>query len=266
MHPPARPPCTATRASTRRHGVVSDRRDRLFERPQDLVDFRFDADVVDVFPDMIRRSVPGYETAVTLSAWLASRHLSAGARCYDLGCSLLATSLALSHWGASASPHIVAVDNSAAMIERAHELLVALRDAGQAPDIELVEADIEDVAIEDAAAVVMNFTLQFVAPGRRAALLQGIRRGLRADGALVVSEKLLFDDAAEQDYLEAAHLDFKRANGYSDTEIDGKRTALENVMQPDTEARLRARLQAAGFTRVYTWFRCLNWISVIALP
>ncbi len=65
-------------------------RDTLYQRPQDLIDFRFDARVVDVFPDMIRRSVPDYETVVTLSAWLASRHLDCGAKLYDLGCSLLA--------------------------------------------------------------------------------------------------------------------------------------------------------------------------------
>ena len=63
-----------------------------------------------------------------------------------------------------------------------------------------------------------------------------------------------------------AHHDFKRANGYSDLEVSQKRTALENVMVPDTEEIHRTRLAAAGFSRVTVWFRCLNWISFIAQP
>ncbi|MDH5191063.1 MAG: carboxy-S-adenosyl-L-methionine synthase CmoA, partial [Gammaproteobacteria bacterium] len=37
--------------------------DNLYSNPQNyIVDFAFDKNVASVFPDMIRRSVPGYET------------------------------------------------------------------------------------------------------------------------------------------------------------------------------------------------------------
>ena len=43
-------------------------RDDLYDRPQAVVDFRFDERTAAVFPDMIHRSVPGYATLLQLFA------------------------------------------------------------------------------------------------------------------------------------------------------------------------------------------------------
>ena len=56
--------------------------------------FRFDEQVVKVFPDMITRSVPGYELVVPMIGMLARRYAQPGSRIYDLGCSLGAATLA----------------------------------------------------------------------------------------------------------------------------------------------------------------------------
>lgn len=40
--------------------------DRLFATERRPEDFRFDASVARVFPDMIRRSVPGYTTVIPM--------------------------------------------------------------------------------------------------------------------------------------------------------------------------------------------------------
>ena len=85
-------------------------------------------------------------------------------------------------------------------------------------------------------------------------------------GALILSEKLRFEDAAEQALLTDLHLDFKRANGYSELEIAQKRSAIEHVMKPDSLQQHRERLLDAGFSRVVPWFQCLNFASLIALP
>ena len=129
-----------------------------------------------------------------------------------------------------------------------------------------VGTDIQTTPIESACAVVMNYPLQFVAPEQRLKLLSRIRAGLQQDGALIVSEKIRFADRALQAYFDEAHLDFKRANGYSDLEISQKRTALEDVMKPDTLEPHQARFADAGFSKVDVWFRCLNWASFIARP
>ena len=119
--------------------------------------------------------------------------------------------------------------------------------------------------IEAADAVVMNYTLQFVAPALRQGLLQRIHAGLKSSGVLIVSEKIRFDDPLLQTEFEAAHLDFKRANGYSELEISQKRSALENVMKPDTLPEHQQRLQQAGFTSQTLWFQCFNFCSMVAI-
>ena len=92
------------------------------------------------------------------------------------------------------------------------------------------------------------------------------RQALLPGGALILSEKLRFEDDADQALLNELHLAFKRANGYSELEIAQKRSAIENVMKPDSLQQHRERLLAAGFSRVVPWFQCLNFASLIALP
>ena len=100
------------------------KRDDLFASPLGNVPrFAFDQAVVDVFPDMIQRSVPGYQTIINLCGELAARFVQADSNCYDLGCSLGASSLAIRQQIDQPGVSIIAVDNSAAMLERCQSLL-----------------------------------------------------------------------------------------------------------------------------------------------
>jgi tRNA (cmo5U34)-methyltransferase len=228
-----------------------------------IVDFAFDEAVAAVFPDMIRRSVPGYETVIPVTGLLAARELRAAGRtpprAYDLGCSLGATSLAMLRQLGDAWCEVTAVDSAPAMIERARTLVSDTR-------LQFVCADIRSLALEPCQVVVLNYVLQFLPPADRPAMLERIRAAVAPDGLLILSEKIRFDDPDIQRDFDAAHLDFKRANGYSELEISQKRTALENVMIIDTEEQHRQRLRAAGFTRVRKWYQCLNWVSFEARP
>ncbi|BCG26192.1 carboxy-S-adenosyl-L-methionine synthase CmoA [Pseudomonas sp. No.21] len=242
--------------------------DRIYATPQaQVTDFAFNEDVVKVFPDMIKRSVPGYPTIVENIGVLAARFAQPNTRLYDLGASLGAVTQALRRHVRSEGCRVLAVDNSAAMVERCREYLHAQDSMYQELlPVEVLEADILALDFEPASLVAMNFTLQFVAREERQALLARIRQALLPGGALILSEKLRFNDAAEHELLTDLHIDFKRANGYSELEIAQKRSALENVMRPDSLEEHRERLLAAGFSRVVPWFQCLNFASLIALP
>jgi tRNA (cmo5U34)-methyltransferase len=236
--------------------------DTVYASPRDhIVDFAFDASVAAVFPDMIRRSVPGYGEIIALTGLLAAQYAQAGSRCYDLGCSLGAASLSMRRRIPHADCRIIAIDNAPAMLEQAH---ANLEQAPGTVPVELRCADVREVAIEDASVVVLNFTLQFLEPAERLPLLQRIQAGLRPGGALILSEKIMFANEQEQDFNTAMHLAFKRANGYSDLEISQKRTALENVLLPDTREQHEERLRWAGFRRSECWFRCFNFAAFVA--
>jgi tRNA (cmo5U34)-methyltransferase len=70
-------------------------------------------------------------------------------------------------------------------------------------------------------------------------------------------------DDTMQSVFDETHLNWKRANGYSDLEVSQKRQALENVMKVDTEEMQLQRFQEAGFNVAKQWFRCLNWASFL---
>lgn len=240
---------------------MSDAHDRIYADPRDqLVDFAFDEQVAQVFPDMIRRSVPGYADVVALLGLFAERYAQPDSQIYDLGCSLGAATLALRRRVGAPGCRIVAIDNAAAMVERCRAHVAA--DLAPAP-VEVLQADLREVEIERASLVVLNFTLQFVPKAERLALLQRIHAGLLPGGVLVLAEKITFDDPGNQAFQEQMHLAFKRANGYSDLEISQKRSALDKVLLPETLESHAERLRAAGFVRSEVWFRCFNFAAMV---
>jgi tRNA (cmo5U34)-methyltransferase len=246
---------------------VSDN-DRIYATPQPQIsDFAFNEAVVRVFPDMIKRSVPGYPTIVENIGVLAAQFAQPDSLLYDLGCSLGAVTQALRRHVRADGCRVVAVDNSPAMVERCREYLHAQDSMFQELlPVSVEEGDILALAFQPSSVVALNFTLQFIAPDQRLALLGRIRQSLLPGGALILSEKLRFEDAGEQQLLTDLHIGFKRANGYSELEIAQKRSALDNVMKPDSLEQHRERLLKAGFSRVIPWFQCLNFASLIALP
>lgn len=242
---------------------MSETRDRLFATPcPEIGAFRFDEKVAAVFDDMIERSVPGYRTIVSAIGQLAGRLVQPGSYCYDLGCSLGAAGFAMARQIEAPDCAIVAVDNAWPMLARLRQRLQA---AATPVPILPVCADLRQVKVSNASLVVLNFTLQFIPPPERLALLENIYRGLRPGGALILSEKIVLDDPRQQTLFTELHHAFKRAQGYSELEISQKRAALENVLIPEPLSVHLERLSRAGFSSCEVWFRYFNFLSLIAL-
>ncbi|MFA7632249.1 MAG: carboxy-S-adenosyl-L-methionine synthase CmoA [Thiohalomonadaceae bacterium] len=238
-------------------------KDQLYASPHEpLAEFCFDERVVSVFPDMIRRSVPGYAVMTGMLGLVAAEYVQPYSQIYDLGCSLGAATLAMRRHIVQPGCHIIAVDNSSTMVAGCRENIAA--DNAPTP-VEVFCEDIRNVSIERASVVCMNLTLQFIPPAERLPLLRSIFQGLRPGGALLLVEKLRFADSDEQATIENLHLAFKRANGYSELEISQKRAALENVLLPETLAEHQTRLQAAGFSRIVPWFQACNFAAMLAI-
>ena len=237
-------------------------KDRVFTEQRLPGDFVFDDKVAQVFEDMINRSVPGYSTIVGMIGVLADRYCQAGTRIYDLGCSLGGASFAIAEKVSLDDYQIVAVDNSPAMIERLEQRVAQGQFAHQRVECRL--EDLLQTDIRDASVVVLNFTLQFIAPEARQNLLERIHAGMRPGGILVISEKILFPDAKLNDLFIDLYHGFKESMGYSKLEISQKRTALENVLIPETLDTHRQRLASVGFSSVDVWFQCFNFASMVA--
>jgi len=233
-------------------------RDAIYTSEIHTNGFTFDDKVASVFADMIGRSVPGYGQTLQMVELLAHQYAQEGSKLYDLGCSLGAATMALSRGTIGKSCKVIGVDNSEAMVSRCKALL---KDEA----VEILCGDVMDTKIENASVVVLNFVLQFIPKEQRLELLSNIQQGLKPGGVLILSEKIAFEDADENRRQIELHEAFKRAQGYSEMEISRKRTALENVLIPETLETHHARLQAAGFSASHTWFQCFNFASMIAV-
>lgn len=242
---------------------MSSNKDTLYTSPIDsLNSFKFDDAVVNVFPDMIQRSVPGYHAIISAIGLLAERYAQENSVCYDLGCSLGAATLSMRHQILVPNCKIIAVDNSKSMIQQFNKNLTL--DTGSI-EVDALCADIRDVAIQNASVVVLNFTLQFIPIKDRLNFLKKIHQGLRPSGILILSEKLMFEDHRQQELQTNLHHVFKKSQGYSDLEISQKRSALENVLLPETFISHQQRLYKAGFSSAEVWFQYFNFASIIAL-
>jgi tRNA (cmo5U34)-methyltransferase len=244
---------------------MTNKVDNIFSTPQTSSPFAFDSQVAEVFPDMIKRSVPGYSNIIDNIAKFAAHYTRHNSQCYDLGCSLGAASLAMSCGIDEAKVNgvnIIAVDNSEAMLTRCAQHINAFKHS--AP-IQLIESDIQQITIKNASMVVLNFTLQFIVKSDRLALLESIYQGLNTGGALILSEKITFDDPDTNQLMIDLHHQFKRDNGYSDLEVSQKRNALENVLLPDSLQQHIERLKSIGFSAVNCWLQQYNFVSIIAV-
>ncbi|MDB4511849.1 carboxy-S-adenosyl-L-methionine synthase CmoA [Arenicella sp.] len=243
-------------------------RDEIYRTKQDSADkFMFDKKVASVFADMISRSVPGYAQILRLIPTLTKQFHLEPFRYYDLGCSLGAGMFAMAD-GLKEFDHldqlnIIGIDSSPAMMLEAQSLFT------QAPyndiNFEFQCADITTVKLSDAAMVLMNFTLQFIALDKRDELVHTIFDNLIDGGGLIISEKIKFADDATNQTLIDIHQQYKAEQGYSQLEISQKRDAIENVLIPETLEVHSKRLHSAGFKIVTPWLQNLQFISILAI-
>lgn len=206
---------------------------------------------------MIRRSVPGYGLTLTAIEAVAGKDVLEGTNVYDLGSSLGASVEAAWRGAREKRVQIHGVDNSAAMVARARELL-------DLPDVFFYEGDAVTWPMENAGLVVLNFTLQFVPLQERKALLQRCYEALVPGGVLFLSEKFVSPDEEDEEWLKELHWEFKRQQGYSEMEIARKRESLEEVLVPELLEEHEARLQEVGFAQVTRVLQCLNFASWVA--
>jgi len=238
------------------------KKDNLFASTEAPIKFEFDDSVATVFDDMLTRSVPMYVECQKLVLEMAICFIRNGTKIYDLGCStgtlinLLATSLP-----EKSDLIFIGVDNSAPMLARAKKKLMDIAQA-----CELIESDIDgDLKMSNASLIIMNYTLQFLSPPRREAMVNKIFQALNPGGAFILIEKVIAESKEMDDLFVQSHHDFKYEKGYSKLEIAKKKEALDNVLIPLKLSENIDLLKNTGFDRIEVFFKWLNFAGIIAV-
>jgi tRNA (cmo5U34)-methyltransferase len=235
-------------------------RDEIYKDKVDISKFTFDQKVVDVFDDMVLRSVPGYKQMIELIGLAGRKYPVINSNVYDLGCSTGAVTLSIASNLKSESVKIFSIDNSQEMIEQCGKNL-----SGTEANIQYICDDIENIQFENASLIVLNLTLQFINPKNRSDLIERIFKSLLPGGALIISEKIIHENEEINKSLISLHESFKRENGYSETEIAQKRKAIEDVLIPESIEQHLKRLSDAGFKKPLVQMQCINFASFLAV-
>ena len=223
--------------------------------------FTFNEEVTEVFEDMIDRSVPGYTSSLRLIENLSRKYFIEGTHCYDLGCSLGASSMSLIKAMGKREGKIFAIDNSPAMIAACEQEYADLIKTGK---VKFIKQDVNEAQIDKASVVVINFVLQFLNSKDRDGLLKKVFLGMKQGALLILSEKIHFDNKFRNQTIDNLHHQFKSNNGYSKMEISRKRDALEGVLITDLETLHLKRLESIGFKKVRKVMTNLNFMTLVA--
>ena len=225
-------------------------------------DFKFGANVANVFDDMVNRSVPFYGEMQRMIAELSADHAKQGTDVYDLGCSTGTTLIGMDTM-VNQNIRFIGVDDSQEMLDKCKSKLIEM---GFSRDYELRCADLsQGVKVENASVVVLCLTLQFVRPIYRELLVKNIYDGLLPGGALILVEKILAEESRfNRDFINY-YYNYKRRNNYSELEISQKREALENVLIPYKLSEDISLLRDRGFAHCEVFFKWYNFAGIIAV-
>ncbi len=225
-------------------------------------DFKFNAGVAEVFDDMLGRSIPFYNEIIGMTAQLLARFLTPDGRVYDLGCSTGNSLMELARRLAHLDLQFIGIDNSAAMIKKAR---LKAEMYGKGDKLRFECDDIMNLNLRSPAAVIMNYTLQFIRPMMRLDFIRALYALMPPGAVLIISEKSINHDPLFNRAFLQFYLDFKRRQGYSEIEIAKKREALENILIPFSTTENIELLRQAGFCHIETFFQWFNFSSFIAL-
>jgi len=241
---------------------INQIKDTLYEIDSIEEDFVFNERVVEVFDDMLDRSVPFYREVINSSAQLLDGFTYTGDTIYDLGCATGTTLLEFSRLLEKKGLKFVGIDNSTAMLDKA-KLKAELY--SKMDSLSFIEEDITKFHHPGAGAFIVNYTLQFIRPLQRENFIQRLYNNLRPGGILLLSEKVISHDRRlNREYIEIYYR-FKRSKGYSELEIAKKREALENVLIPFSIDENKSLLKNIGFQSVDTYFQWFNFSSLVAV-
>ncbi|MCR6585584.1 carboxy-S-adenosyl-L-methionine synthase CmoA [Campylobacter insulaenigrae] len=231
-------------------------KDDIFKKPLEK-QFEFDTDVASVFDDMVSRSVPFYSQNLKLIVDIIERFASKNSKICDLGCST--SSLLLALFERRQDLKLSGVDNAQAMLNIAKSKSNAF-----GAKIDFYNKNLDEFDFFRNDVFIATYTMQFIRPQKRQNIINKIYENLNNNGIFIMSEKILYDDVKISKKMIEIYENYKQEQGYTRLEIATKREALENILIPYTQDENITMLKNAGFVRVESIFKWVNFETFVA--
>ncbi len=248
--------------------------------------FVFDNKISRIFDSMAQKSIPGYRIQQEYITTVLRTICRDGDIVLDLGASTGTTAYSLVRKLIKAKSSIGleyhVCDASRYMIERAQKKLTRFdhstrfskrkRSIRQKASALLPSIDFrfhcmdiankkecynlyKSISKQSCIAILLIYTLQFIAPEKRRAIIEQCWRILKPGGVLCLAEKLVPQSPLAQVICRERQYRFKRGNGYSHKDIMQKDAALVDVLISETDSfytRIWSSLEGAHCTILYS--------------
>lgn len=229
--------------------------------------WEFDEDVAEVFTDMLERSIPDYHTMRKLVDQVAEHFIKPNTRFVDLGCAngLSAEGIIANHYKDVIS---YLSDVSEPMLAKCRERYKKQIEEGfvHVTRLDLTKHPIGYGCFSKGCSVILScLTLQFIPVEYRQGIIESVYSSLNKGGAFILVEKVLGNSSEIGSIFTSIYYDMKRENQYTEEQIASKRKSLEGVLCPLTEEMNISMLKMAGFRKIDTFWKHLNFCGIIAI-
>lgn len=229
--------------------------------------WEFDEDVAEVFTDMLERSIPDYHTMRKLVDQVAEHFIKPNTRFVDLGCAngLSAEGIIANHYKDVIS---YLSDVSEPMLAKCRERYKKQIEEGfvHVTRLDLTKHPIGYGCFSNGCSVILScLTLQFIPVEYRQGIIESVYSSLDKGGAFILVEKVLGNSSEIGSIFTSIYYNMKRENQYTEEQIASKRKSLEGVLCPLTEEMNISMLKMAGFRKIDTFWKHLNFCGIIAI-
>lgn len=203
--------------------------------------WRFDHAVAHVFAEHVRQSIPDYDEMYRLFRSIIHQWHDGPSVFLDLGTGTAEALAALApEWRNGDS--FIGVDSSEAMLARARETCSGLQVEPQ-----FIAADLRSFDVPAFDVGILTFTLSFIEPAERHALLERILKSASPSGVLLFADKIRYTRPMVSSAVAQDHTSFKRRSGISEEDVRAKAASLRGVQKPWELETYLDSLRSAGW-------------------
>ena len=215
----------------------------------------FNANVVKVFDEHVRNSVPLYDLFQKEIASMSVYFSQHNSKIIDIGTSTGSLINLLVDYNSHRNVSFIGIDVEPDMVEECKNRYSKIK----FQVLNAVECDYTNASV-----VTSMLTLQFMEHSKRKEVLKRIYNQMNLNGALFIVEKVRSVDVEIHDIYSDLYYDFKREN-FSTTEILDKNQSLRGVMKPITMNENVEMLKSVGFKKVDIFMKINNFVGILAI-
>ena len=215
----------------------------------------FSVNVVKVFDEHVRNSVPLYDLFQKEIASMSVYFSQHNSKIIDIGTSTGSLINLLVDYNSHRNVSFIGIDVEPDMVEECKTRYSKIK----FQVLDAVECDYTNASV-----VTSMLTLQFMEHSKRKEVLKRIYNQMNLNGALFIVEKVRSVDVEIHDIYSDLYYDFKREN-FSTREILDKNQSLRGVMKPITTNENIEMLKSVGFKKVDIFMKINNFVGILAI-